>query len=316
MKYHLFPLCILWTAIIFCSCNRQQQQTAATEKPVLCVTIEPVRYFAEAVAGEHFDVISIVPKGASPESYDPTPKQLMDINHCQAYLRIGYIGFERAWCDRLLENSPHLKVYNLSENVDLIHEEEEEGHDSHHDTQSNYAEEEMHSHTHADGVEPHIWNSTVNARTIVDNILHSLIELDEKHADYFTGRRDSLFKEIDHLDSLIVNTLSHSAETDAFMIYHPALSYFARDYGLLQIPIEEHGKEPSAASLKKLVSKAREEGVTTVFVQPEFDKHNAELVAAQVGARIATVNPLSYNWPEEMLHIAQELAQSTHPAEP
>lgn len=301
----------LLAVIMLCSCN--QQRSATRGKPVLCVTIEPVRYFTEAVAGEYFDVISIVPKGASPESYDPTPKQLIDINHCQAYLRIGYIGFERAWCDRLLENSPHLKVYNLSENIDLIHEEE---HDSHHESQSNYAEEETHSHVHVNGVEPHIWNSTVNARIIIDNILHSLTELDKEHTDYYTCRRDSLFKEIDHLDSLIISTLSQSAGTDAFMIYHPALSYFARDYGLLQIPIEEHGKEPSAASLKALVSKAKEEGVTTIFVQPEFDKHNAELVAAQVGARIATVNPLSYNWQEEMLHVAQELVQPTEHAEP
>ena len=51
-------------------------------------------------------------------------------------------------------------------------------------------------------------------------------------------------------------------------------------------------------------------------MQPEFDKPNAELVAAQVGARIATVNPLSYNWQEEMLHVAQELVQPTEHAEP
>lgn len=93
----------------------------------------------------------------------------------------------------------------------------------------------------------------------------------------------------------------------AFMIYHPALSYFARDYGLHQIPIEAGGKEPSPAHLKALIDTCNSENVHVIFVQPEFDRRNAELIAQQTGTRVVDINPLSYDWETEMLNIAQAL---------
>ena len=91
------------------------------------------------------------------------------------------------------------------------------------------------------------------------------------------------------------------------MIYHPALSYFARDYGLHQISIEEGGKEPSPAHLKRLIDFARKEGVRVIFVQPEFDRRNAEIIARETGTQIVPINPLSYDWEVEMLKIAENL---------
>ena len=91
------------------------------------------------------------------------------------------------------------------------------------------------------------------------------------------------------------------------MIYHPALSYFARDYGLQQISIEEGGKEPSPAHLKDLVDLCRQEDVRIIFIQPEFDRRNAEIIAKQTGTRVISINPLSYDWEEEMLNVARSL---------
>ena len=94
------------------------------------------------------------------------------------------------------------------------------------------------------------------------------------------------------------------------MIYHPALSYFARDYDLLQLPIEAGGKEPSPAHLKELVDLCKEEEIRVIFVQPEFDRRNAELIARQTGTRVVDINPLAYDWEAEMLRTAREL--TTH----
>lgn len=93
----------------------------------------------------------------------------------------------------------------------------------------------------------------------------------------------------------------------AFIIYHPALSYFARDYGLHQISIEEGGKEPSPAHLKGLMDLCKKEGVRVIFVQPEFDRRNAEIIAKQTGTQVISINPLSYDWEEEMLNVARSL---------
>lgn len=264
---------------------------STTDEPTLTVTLEPLRYFTEAIAGDKFNVVSMVPKGSSPETYDPTPQQLVALDNSVAYLRIGYIGFEQAWMDKLTTNSPHLTVFDTSKGVDLIHE---EGH-RHGD------------HYHAGGVEPHIWNSTKNAGVIARNVCDALCRLDEANAPYYRQRLDSLQTVIAHTDAEIRSLLPQAHAT--FLIYHPALSYFARDYGLRQISIEEGGKEPSPAHLQRLIETCRRDSACVIFVQQEFDTRNARLIADELGLTITPINPLSYDWQEEMINVAKALSK-------
>ena len=279
-------LIYILTLFICCACGHTPQQS---EKPVITVTLEPLRYFTEAIAGDCFEVVSMVPKGSSPESYDPTPQQLVNLSKSQAYLRIGYIGFEQAWMKKLEANYPTMKIYDTSKGVELIRE---EGH--HHG-----------NHYHEGGVEPHIWNSTQNASVIADNIYAALCELDADHQAEYKKRLDVLKETIRHTDANVRTLLANADST--FLIYHPALSYFARDYGLHQISIEEGGKEPSPATLKTLIETCRREGAQVIFVQQEFDQRNAQLIADELGIEIVPINPLSHDWAEEMLRVANAL---------
>ena len=274
------------TIFICFACGNTAQKS---EKAILTVTIEPLRYFTEAIAGENYQVVSMVPKGSSPESYDPTPQQLVNLSKSQAYFRIGHIGFEQAWMKKLEANCPDMKVYDTSKGIDLIRG---KGH-WHGD------------YFHEGGVEPHIWNSTQNALIIVDNIYQALCELDTTHQADYKYRLDSLKQSIQQTDAETRRLLENADST--FLIYHPALSYFARDYGLKQISIEEGGKEPSPAQLKKLIETCRNENVHTIFVQQEFDQRNAQLIAHELGINIVSINPLSYDWTEEMLRTAKGL---------
>ena len=274
------------TIFICFACGNTAQKS---EKAIITVTIEPLRYFTEAIAGENYQVVSMVPKGSSPESYDPTPQQLVNLSKSQAYFRIGHIGFEQAWMKKLEANCPDMKVYDTSKGIDLIRD---KGH-WHGD------------HFHEGGVEPHIWNSTQNALIIVDNIYQALCELDTTHQADYKYRLDSLKQSIQQTDAETRRLLENADST--FLIYHPALSYFARDYGLKQISIEEGGKEPSPAQLKKLIETCRNENVHTIFVQQEFDQRNAQLIAHELGIDIVSINPLSYDWTEEMLRTAKGL---------
>ena len=274
------------TLLILCACANTPQKN---EIPIITVTLEPLRYFTEAIAGDNFQVISMVPKGSSPESYDPTPQQLVNLSQSQAYFRIGYIGFEQAWMDKLEANSPDMKVYDTSVGVDLIRG---EGH-WHGD------------HYHEGGVEPHIWNSTPNALIIADNIYKALCELDATHQTDYQKRLDALKETIRQTDENVKALLKNADRT--FLIYHPALSYFARDYGLKQISIEEGGKEPSPAQLKALIETCRKEKTHTIFIQQEFDQRNAQLIANELGVNIVSINPLSYDWAEEMVRVAKAL---------
>ena len=279
-------LILILTLFICVACGNTTQKN---EKPMLTVTLEPLRYFTEAIAGNQYQVISMVPKGSSPESYDPTPQQLIQLSKSQAYLRIGYIGFEQAWMKKLEANCPKMKVFDTSIGVDLIRG---EGH-WHGD------------HFHEGGVEPHTWNSTQNASIITDNICQALCELDTEHQAYYKHRTDSLKQIIAQTDQEIRTLLEKADST--FLIYHPALSYFARDYNLKQISIEENGKEPSPAQLKKLIETCRKENAHVIFVQEEFDIRNAQLIADELGVNVITINPLSYDWAEEMTRVAKAL---------
>ena len=274
------------TLLILGACTNTPQKN---EKPIITVTLEPLRYFTEAIVGDNYQVVSMVPKGSSPESYDPTPQQLVNLSQSKAYFRIGYIGFEQAWMEKLEANCPDMKVYDTSIGIDLIRG---EGH-WHGD------------HFHEGGVEPHIWNSTPNALIIADNIYKALCELDATHQTDYQKRLDALKETIRQTDENVKALLKNADKT--FLIYHPALSYFARDYGLKQISIEEGGKEPSPAQLKALIETCRKEKIHTIFVQQEFDQRNAQLIANELGINIVSINPLSYDWAEEMVRVAKAL---------
>ena len=119
MKKFCFLLLIA-TLLFSCKQEGQQNKKKNDDKPVITVTIEPLRYFTEAIAGDEFTVVSMVPKGSSPETYDPTPQQLVDLARSKAYFRIGYIGFEQTWTEKLTDNAPHLQFFDMSKNVELI----------------------------------------------------------------------------------------------------------------------------------------------------------------------------------------------------
>ena len=158
-KYLLLLPCL---ALLLAACAQTKE---SGDKPTLTVTIEPLRYFAEAIAGNRFHVVSMVPEGSNPETYDPTPQQLVRLAESKAYLQIGNIGFEQAWIGKLKSNAPDLPFHDMSEGVELIHD------------------AEAHTHGHAHTTDPHIWNSVTNARLIARNICRTLQQTDHIHPE-------------------------------------------------------------------------------------------------------------------------------------
>lgn len=298
--------CLLLTA-----CSQPKQ----SDEKIVSVTIEPQRYFAEKIAGDKFKINCLVPPGQSPETYDPTPQQMIGVGKSAAYLRIGPIGFEQAWMQSIKDNNPGLQVFDLSEGVHFVDEPEmEEGHAGHKHggegpapASSASGASSSATHTHEGGIDPHIWSSVSGAKTIAQNTRDAFIALDKENEAYYRENYDRLAAEIDSTGTTIRRLLEPLRER-TFIIYHPALTYFALENGLTQLCIEMDGKEPSPAQLKKLVETAREHGARVVFIQQEFDQKNAELIARETGCRLVRINPLDYNWKKEMIHIAKSLA--------
>lgn len=278
--------------VLFTGCGMN-----TTGEQRIMVTIEPQRYFAEKIAGDYFEIQTVVPAGQSPETYDPAPYEMVRIAQSTAYFQIGKIGFEQAWIQTIKENNPKVKFFDLSEGVKWLEGEcTGHGHEEHGD----------HHHHHHGDTDPHIWNATGPAKIIAKNCLDAFVQLDPEHKDIYQNNYKELISEIEGTERILhemLDTLTHRT----FIIYHPALTYFANEFNLVQFAIEADGKEPSAASMKELVDRAKEAAVRVVFVQQEFDRKHAEQLASEIGARIITINPLDLHWKEQMIYMAEEL---------
>lgn len=290
------------SAVLVCFVALLTMQSCAPKgekESLIMVTIEPQRYFAEKIAGDKYKIECVVPAGQSPETYDPTPRQMVQIGKSVAYLEIGFIGFEQAWMHKIKENNPDLLFFDTSKGMKFITGPEAACTHHHGD--------DAHTHAHEGGVDPHIWTCIEGAKVIAWNTLNALIQLDKENASYYWDNYNRLFSEIEVTEATLEELLAPLAGT-AFIIYHPALTYFADEFQLHQLCIEMEGKEPSPAQLKMLVDTAKNEQVKVVFIQQEFDKKNAELIAKETGCRLVVINPLDYDWHKEMIHIAKALA--------
>ena len=176
-----------------------------TEGKVVTVTIEPQRFFSEKIAGDKFAIHCVVPSGQSPETYDPTPRQMVQIGQSEAYLQIGYIGFEQVWMQKIRENNPDLKIFDVSQGMQFVKEteEEEHRHEGHGDGH----------HHHAGGIDPHIWSSIEGAKVIAWNTLNAFIELDKENTEYYWKNYNDLLAEIDKTEKPMIMVFN---KVDAF----------------------------------------------------------------------------------------------------
>lgn len=287
-KKYLFPLFLI---TLFWGCR-----SGTKEEKMLSVTIEPQRYFLENIVGDSYKINTIVPAGVSPETYEPTPTMMMKLRESAIYFKVGFLGFENAWADNLAKNNPDVKIVNCSEGIELIYGEH------HHATGKCEGEDE-----HVLLPDPHVWSSPKTARIFAENMYRGLITYDPQYEEIYRGNFSKLIMRIDRTDSIITQLLA-DIPSRSFIIYHPALSYLARDYGLKQYSIEFEGKNPSPAQMKALIDIARKEGINVVFVQQGFDMKNAVVVANEIGAKVYRINPLAYEWDKEMIRIARILA--------
>ena len=234
-----------------------------------------------------------MPPGSNPEAYDPSPSHLVHLGKSIAYFKIGHIGFELAWMDKLEQNNPHMKIFDNSEGINILS-----------GTHEHSEGDEHHHHYDAD---PHTWSSPKNARIIAKNMYDAFVSLDPSGEKVYRRNYEELLAEINHVDSVMTRKLTPASGT-MFAIYHPSLSYLAKDYHLHQLSLEYNGKEPSAYYLKKAIDVAKENHVKVIFIQQEFDAKQAESFAQEIGAKVVSINPLSYNWSEELLNITDAIA--------
>lgn len=281
-KLTIIVLGIVMMAVGLFSC----QQAGRQPEPVVSVSIQPLKYFIDRLTEEALEVNVMVPPGASHSTYAPTTQQFMRLSDSGIYIRIGYLGYEQAWIGRLRELNPTMTVLNLSEHTELIQGDVIDHGD----------------HVHEGGIDPHIWMSPRVMQSLLPKIKEVIADVYPELANVVEQNYLLLEEELAALDEAFIG-LSEELTQKSFMIYHPALTYLARDYGFTQISIEHEGKEPSPAMLQRIIRDAREHDIPVIFIQAEYDMRSAELVSKETGAKLAQIQPEAYNWNEIMFEV-------------
>ena len=279
MKRFLY-LIILCVILAGCKGTPQKQadsgKTSGTEKPAVTVTvtvtISPYKYFVDQIAKGKVNVNVMVSNGNNPETYEPYAQQMMELSKSALYLKVGSIGFEQTWMKKLQDNAPEMKVIDTSVGIKP-------------------------AKTPGGNIDPHVWMSCSNARIIASNILKALCELEPKNKAFFEKNYQSLLSIIDKRDSTIKESFKKDPDlVRKFVIYHPILTYFARDYQLEQLAIEEEGREPSASQLKSLIERARKEKIKFCLIQAEFANRNTTTFIKESQTKPMNINPLQGDW--------------------
>lgn len=269
-------------ALVLCqSCAKVEK----IDKPVVTVTLPVESYFVKSIADTLVDVNVMVPVTAGHSTYAPLPSQLRMLHLSDMYLAIGSLDFELVWKEKMMNVSRggNLQWVDLDDHVESCY-----GRHVHHEDEQEHEREEL-------SKDPHYWVSPKQVIHLVENMEAAL----SKYGRVSTVRvRDIIEKFDEELESCTAK---------AFMIYHPALTYIARDYGIEQLTIEQEGKSISPRDYARQVERAKELGVKVIFCQQGYDTERVKSAASDLGARIVEIQPESDDYVGQMTTIIEAL---------
>lgn len=282
-------LVIILTSILL-ACGSQKNKNKDDEKPVVTVSILPLKTFVEEIAGNDFEINVLLPPGASPADFTMIPSQLKDIARSEVWFRIGYIGFEYSWRDKIEQANRNMKVVNLSEGLDLISDE--------------YLPSGEKSST--GGINPHTWLSPTLVKQMAGRIAEELTLLNPEKKQEYEKNLSQFIEKIDELDAEI-RTALEPYEGRQIILFHPSLSYFAREYGLVQYSLEPGGKEPTPHRMAELVDFAKKENIRVIYIQSDLDRSQASVFAEEIDGEIVEMWPLNPEWFDNLREITELL---------
>lgn len=247
-------------------------------KILVAVSVIPQSEFVENIGKEKVITITMIPIGSN-HNYDPCPKQLEDLSRAKIYMMLNSgEPFEEKYIYTFQQLNSKMKIIDCSKSVPLIIKNGKK--------------------------DPHVWMSPKMVILMIENIYNGLISIDPNNNKYYTLNKDIYILKLENLDKKIEQILL-SKKNRSFIVYHPAWSYFARDYNLNQIPIEYEGKEPTPKYIKNLIISAKKDNINVVFVQEQINKKVAESIAREINGNIVSLNPMAKNYIENMEYMIE-----------
>ncbi len=239
-------------------------------KLIVAAGIAPLAYFTQRIGGGLVDVELLVPPSANPHTYQPNPRQMKKLAKASILVLNG-LGVE-FWASNAVETAqnPNLITVYTSEGLPLIGADKS-----------------------GSNANPHVWLDPLNAMHQVRLIEKALAKVDPSHANVYRRNAARLIYKLRELDSEIKESLKH-LKSRAFVSSHPAWTYFAKRYGLVEAAVIEKspGQEPSPAEIRQIIDIIRRRGVKVIFVEPRSTFKKAETIAEETGAKLIVLDPL------------------------
>ncbi|MCM1067654.1 MAG: zinc ABC transporter substrate-binding protein [Muribaculaceae bacterium] len=270
------------SALALSACTKDESAT-----PAYMVSIEPQRHILEALVDSGTTVVTMLERGADPETFEPSMSRRAEADRVEAYFGTGVLPFEQK-----LKESTDSRFFDMSEGLSPI-----------------YGTHSHAGHSHSDEIpDPHYWTSVGGLRLTARNMAAALIAMKPETEAAVTKRLATLEAHLDSIDCAISDRLRATGQR-TFAVWHPSLSYFARDYGLRQITLGQEGKEMSPLRIRQAIDEAKADSVRVFFIQREYDTRQAEAINEGIGSRLVVVDPLAYRWEDELNKIADELSR-------
>jgi len=271
----------------------------AVPKLTVGVSILPEKYFVKRIAGDSVKVIVMVGQGSNPETYEPKPRQLAELERAQVYFLVG-VPFENKWKKMFSEVNPAMKLVALNEatqsrNLDQIRSTDSASHSS--------------MDTDHPAKDPHFWLNPNLVKQAALKIKNKFIELDPQQKQNYQDNYQKFITDLERLDATIKQQLA-PLQQRTFMVVHPSWGYFADAYQLIQLPIEYEGKPPGARTMTMLTELARQQHIKVIFVQPQFSTRNATTFARSIGAKLVALDPLAEDYIANLYQVAALLGEA------
>lgn len=287
----LFSVIFFTSAMTTVGCTEGNK---SSDRLDVTVSIPPQQWLVEQIGGANVRVNCLLRPGSDPENQEPSIRQMADMKDSQIYFTLGGLPFEEAIIDRMRANMPHLLISDTSEGMEKLSDEAHCG--SH----------EGHSHHH-ESFDPHIWTSLENCRVMAANVEKALSNIDPENAQKYNAaflKTDSI---LSAYDREIKNRLDNCKKR-TFMAWHPSLGYFARDYRLHQISVQQSDKEVSPRQLAEAIDHAKEERPVVLFYDIAQQGNETSLLSSDLGLPVCPLRLMDYLFIEQLLNAASAIS--------
>lgn len=251
-------------------------------------SILPLGDFCQKIGGEQVAVQVLVPPGASPHVFEPSPTAVAQALKSQVFVYVG-AGLD-PWAERLLktQKSPQRAVVEAVAGMPLIEAVAEAEHHEHGAKEHGEAE-----HHHHEGGNPHVWLDPVLAQDICRRIAQALIQVDPAHKKAYEENLARYLQQLEDLDRDIKKSVATFRHKE-YVSFHPAYTYFSRRYGFKELSVIEEapGREPSPGHLQRIIAAIKKSGGEAVFAEPQFSPRVAEIIAQEAGVKVLFLDPL------------------------